>query len=658
MFGKRIVILGLFLAAGFLFFSVSTVKAVTYTWNGAGDAKTWTDPGNWGNTTSGSYAGATTTDAVTIAPTASTTIYATSTLAGGLSTLTLGGGAGGNGPTLIIGNNTIVSASSTVAVVGTSTLQLSDSNKSGIYGSGTLKLAQTAAGAPLNLAPTAHFTPATGTVAYIGGGTADIYVATTTFYNLQLTPTSTAAIRTYKFGAGNTLAQSATTTVSNVFTISTAAKADFQGITDLVLSGSDTPFSKAYGDFMQSSKIVYSSALNTNIATGTYANLSISGTSIKTLLGNTTATSTVSIESGTLAVGSYTFTVTSGATFVNSGTITIGASGIITATGVNWTNSGTITETADGKITYASATTLADSGGNAKSGFNADTRDWVYFQVTDKTLNLKNAEIETLTCTITAASLISDTETVTLYETDATTGVFLGGVQLAMSGSNVLGQLDYQGGGSLSVTWVDKQDATDTGTSKTGTFTGTAPGGGSSGAAAVTTTTAVTSAPTTVTTTVTPAAPAATTPTVSAAPTLESVSTKVASVVAKIAALPANPAASDLTSIQAEIVAILTELQTLQVAQTSTPGAALGFSFIKPLTYGLSDNEVTNLQEALKTDATVYPEGKVTGYFGSATLRAVKKFQEKYGIATSDSAGYGRVGPATRAKLNELYGSK
>ena len=85
---------------------------------------------------------------------------------------------------------------------------------------------------------------------------------------------------------------------------------------------------------------------------------------------------------------------------------------------------------------------------------------------------------------------------------------------------------------------------------------------------------------------------------------------------------------------------------------------ALGFNFVRPLALGLRHADVSNLQKALKTDLSVYPEGLVTGYFGSMTLKAVQKFQEKYGIASPGVPGYGNVGPATRAKLNALYGSK
>ena len=124
-----------------------------------------------------------------------------------------------------------------------------------------------------------------------------------------------------------------------------------------------------------------------------------------------------------------------------------------------------------------------------------------------------------------------------------------------------------------------------------------------------------------------------------------------------MATLSASPSASELTDVQAQIAAILADIQAIQT--TAAPqGAALGYNFVRPLALGIRHGDVTNLQKALKTDSSIYPEGKVTGYFGPATLKAVQKFQEKYGIASSGTAGYGRVGPATRTKLNELFGAK
>lgn len=63
--------------------------------------------------------------------------------------------------------------------------------------------------------------------------------------------------------------------------------------------------------------------------------------------------------------------------------------------------------------------------------------------------------------------------------------------------------------------------------------------------------------------------------------------------------------------------------------------------------------EVTRLQQILAKDAAVYPEGKVTGYFGPATLAAVKRFQLKQALVTASSSAYGLVGPATKAALQK-----
>ncbi|MEK7082621.1 MAG: peptidoglycan-binding domain-containing protein [Patescibacteria group bacterium] len=67
--------------------------------------------------------------------------------------------------------------------------------------------------------------------------------------------------------------------------------------------------------------------------------------------------------------------------------------------------------------------------------------------------------------------------------------------------------------------------------------------------------------------------------------------------------------------------------------------------------------EVSALQEFLKRDSGLYPEGLVTGFFGPATERAVQRFQKKYNFVTSGTpatTGYGAVGPKTRSQLNLL----
>ncbi len=182
-------------------------------------------------------------------------------------------------------------------------------------------------------------------------------------------------------------------------------------------------------------------------------------------------------------------------------------------------------------------------------------------------------------------------------------------------------------------------------------------GGTSSGGSTTTssTTTATTTVPTTTATTTT-TTPATTTSTTTAS-------------TATIQALPyATPTTT--AEMQANLTVLLSNLAVLQAAVStaqSTSSTSTGAvtaasipasgSYSKPIPTGSTGSDVTALQTFLKSQGTdVYPEGLVTGYFGSLTKKAVQKFQVKYGIATSSDAGYGTVGPKTRAKINSLLG--
>jgi peptidoglycan hydrolase-like protein with peptidoglycan-binding domain len=67
----------------------------------------------------------------------------------------------------------------------------------------------------------------------------------------------------------------------------------------------------------------------------------------------------------------------------------------------------------------------------------------------------------------------------------------------------------------------------------------------------------------------------------------------------------------------------------------------------RQLEYGMSGSDVGAMQAFFAKDATIYPEGFVTSYFGVMTKNAVINFQAKNNIATA-----GRVGPATLPILN------
>jgi peptidoglycan hydrolase-like protein with peptidoglycan-binding domain len=89
-------------------------------------------------------------------------------------------------------------------------------------------------------------------------------------------------------------------------------------------------------------------------------------------------------------------------------------------------------------------------------------------------------------------------------------------------------------------------------------------------------------------------------------------------------------------------------------------GMAHAATLSTQMSIGSTGGDVRSLQTYLATNADLYPEGLVTGYFGSLTQAAVQRFQAAQGIVSSGTpatTGYGRVGPATMARLNQLMGS-
>ncbi|OGZ72968.1 MAG: hypothetical protein A2908_00110 [Candidatus Staskawiczbacteria bacterium RIFCSPLOWO2_01_FULL_38_12b] len=78
-------------------------------------------------------------------------------------------------------------------------------------------------------------------------------------------------------------------------------------------------------------------------------------------------------------------------------------------------------------------------------------------------------------------------------------------------------------------------------------------------------------------------------------------------------------------------------------------GAATFNSINSRLGVGSSGSNVTNLQTFLASDHNIYPEGRITGYYGGLTRAAVMQFQVNYGISM-----VGVVGPITLAKMNNV----
>lgn len=96
-----------------------------------------------------------------------------------------------------------------------------------------------------------------------------------------------------------------------------------------------------------------------------------------------------------------------------------------------------------------------------------------------------------------------------------------------------------------------------------------------------------------------------------------------------------------------QIVSLKKQIENLKNGINQSDGSC---SLSSNLSIGLNNQDVTCLQQFLKDQGQdIYPEGLVTGYFGSLTKSAVVRFQQKYNIP-----GTGFVGPLTRSKINQL----
>ena len=70
-----------------------------------------------------------------------------------------------------------------------------------------------------------------------------------------------------------------------------------------------------------------------------------------------------------------------------------------------------------------------------------------------------------------------------------------------------------------------------------------------------------------------------------------------------------------------------------------------------PFSIGMRSEQVKLFQTILAKNKEIYPEGKITGYYGDLTVQAVKRFQIKYGVEQT-----GIAGPITRSKIMEILG--
>jgi hypothetical protein len=81
------------------------------------------------------------------------------------------------------------------------------------------------------------------------------------------------------------------------------------------------------------------------------------------------------------------------------------------------------------------------------------------------------------------------------------------------------------------------------------------------------------------------------------------------------------------------------------------PGLSHAAMISQQLDLGMTGSDVTSLQTFLAGNSSIYPEGIISGYFGSLTASAVSRFQSANGLSA-----VGRVGPQTLALINSQMG--
>ncbi|MDP3468580.1 MAG: hypothetical protein Q8S11_09625 [Daejeonella sp.] len=290
------------------------------------------------------------------------------TLEGNTSTLNIGGTGSGTGVTFTAGTSTVnfngagaqniptfvsstvyynlnTATGSTKTLLGNTTVSnvLTVGPSSG-FATGAFTLTLSGTGTPL--VDNGTFTATAGGTVIYSGATANI--AAESYANLQ---TSTAGVKTL---VGNT-------TVATVLTVNSPSEL-VTGANTLTLTGTGTPLVNN-GTFTATAggTVIYSGA-TANIAAESYANLQTSTAGVKTLVGNTTVATVLTVNSpSTLQTGANTLTLTgTGTPLVDNGTFTASAGSTVIFSGATATVAG---ETyANLQVSTAGAKTL---GANA-----------------------------------------------------------------------------------------------------------------------------------------------------------------------------------------------------------------------------------------------------------------------------------------------------
>ncbi len=109
-------------------------------------------------------------------------------------------------------------------------------------------------------------------------------------------------------------------------------------------------------------------------------------------------------------------------------------------------------------------------------------------------------------------------------------------------------------------------------------------------------------------------------------------------------AVTVTPSVEELTVQLQELTALYERLVTQAKGMSSpTPGIKSGLKF------GMTDDDIKKVQALLATDVTIYPGGFVTGYYGTLTQDALKRFQAKNNLTVN-----GELDTMTRVAIDAL----
>lgn len=105
----------------------------------------------------------------------------------------------------------------------------------------------------------------------------------------------------------------------------------------------------------------------------------------------------------------------------------------------------------------------------------------------------------------------------------------------------------------------------------------------------------------------------------------------------------------ELAQVQMQLLELKNSGATAVVSNAPAVLGASTFSFTESTEVGATNDDIRRVQELLKTDKDIYPEGITSGFYGPATTEAIRRLQSRFGL---DPVGV--IGPATKALLERL----